>query len=62
LPHPDLYDRIIAAGVTPLYERPRPPRKISWTTFVLAFVLIIQVVIIASIREASKGADQLTSQ
>lgn len=30
LNHPDLYDRMVAAGVTPGYPRPKPPRSISW--------------------------------
>lgn len=51
LPHPDLYDRMLAAGVTPAYERPRFPNRMSWTTFLLAFVLGLLVVVIDSVRQ-----------
>jgi Zn-dependent protease with chaperone function len=37
--HPDLYDRMVSAGLTPDFERPRPPASLSWTSTVL-FVLI----------------------
>lgn len=30
LNHPDLYDRMVAAGATPDYPRPKSPRSISW--------------------------------
>ncbi len=30
LPHPHLYDRLLAAGLTPEYPRPRPPAKSAW--------------------------------
>ena len=28
--HPHLYDRLLAAGVTPEYPRPAPPRRLTW--------------------------------
>jgi Zn-dependent protease with chaperone function len=34
-PHPDLYDRMLAAGITPDFPRPAPPAKFSWSTGVL---------------------------
>jgi Zn-dependent protease with chaperone function len=34
-PHPDLYDRMLAAGITPDYPKPAPPAKLCWSTFVL---------------------------
>ncbi len=33
--HPHLYDRMIAAGVTPDFERPKPPQRACWTAIVL---------------------------
>lgn len=38
--HPNLYDRMVAAGTQPDYPRPEPPnlRRIYITSFVLAFV------------------------
>ena len=34
--HPDLYDRMIAAGVTPDYARPDPPSHVAYTSILLA--------------------------
>lgn len=39
LDHPDLYDRMVAAGVTPGYARPKSPRSISW----LAMPVVVSV-------------------
>lgn len=33
--HPDLYDRMLAAGLTPDYPKPAPPAKQCWPTYVL---------------------------
>ena len=32
--HPDLYDRMLAAGVTPDFPKPPPPSRLSWTSYV----------------------------
>lgn len=37
--HPDLYDRMLAAGVTPAYERPKPPARMAWPSVVLCMLL-----------------------
>jgi Zn-dependent protease with chaperone function len=31
--HPDLYDRMLAAGITPEFPKPAPPGKFSWSTY-----------------------------
>ena len=31
--HPDLYDRMMDAGVTPDFPKPLPPKRQSWTSF-----------------------------
>ncbi len=36
--HPHLYDRMLAAGVTPDYARPEPPSSVAASTVVLAFI------------------------
>ena len=44
LPHPHLYDRLVAAGPPPLYPRPKPPAKLTWTgalLLVLFFCLVL---------------------
>jgi hypothetical protein len=41
--HPHLYDRMLVAGVTPTYERPKPPQRIAWTTLLLSVTLGLQV-------------------
>ena len=33
--HPHLYDRLLAAGVTPDYPRPKPPARLGWSTVLL---------------------------
>jgi Zn-dependent protease with chaperone function len=40
LTHPHLYDRLLAAGVTPTYPRPAAPARFSWS-FVVAMLLLI---------------------
>ena len=40
--HPDLYDRMLAAGVEPDYKRPpRPSRTFGIVTKLLFFVLLV---------------------
>ncbi|HEY1110406.1 MAG TPA: M48 family metalloprotease, partial [Opitutaceae bacterium] len=39
LSHPDLYDRMVAAGVTPDYPRPKPPQSMAATSVVLIGLL-----------------------
>lgn len=38
--HPHLYDRLIAAGLSPDFPRPRPPNEIPWTTVLVLLLLI----------------------
>jgi Zn-dependent protease with chaperone function len=58
LPHPDLYDRMVAASVTPSYERPQPPGKMSWTTYLLTIALGVQIARTIPLTETSKNAGQ----
>jgi Zn-dependent protease with chaperone function len=37
--HPDLYDRMIAAGITPEYPRPKRPKSITWLGFTISIIL-----------------------
>ena len=39
--HPDLYDRMLAAGVTPDFPKPAPAKGLSWTSYVLSAGLVI---------------------
>jgi Zn-dependent protease with chaperone function len=39
-PHPDLYDRMLAAGVTPDYPRPQPPPRMRWSSLALLLIAI----------------------
>jgi Zn-dependent protease with chaperone function len=39
--HPHLYDRLLAAGVTPDYERPRPPGRITAPGLVYTTILVV---------------------
>ena len=36
--HPDLYDRLIAAGVQPDYPRPAKPSRLGWQGFLMAIL------------------------
>jgi Zn-dependent protease with chaperone function len=38
--HPDLYERMIAAGMTPDYPRPDPPRGLVWSSTIFGAVCI----------------------
>ena len=44
LTHPHLYDRLIAAGVTPAFPRPRPPARHAWTEIPVLILLIVLIV------------------
>lgn len=50
--HPDLYDRMLAAGVTPDFPRPAPAKGQSWTS-ILAIVGLFAMPVIAGIIKAS---------
>jgi Zn-dependent protease with chaperone function len=39
--HPHLYDRLIAAGVTPDFPRPKAPKPLTWIGWVYVFAVII---------------------
>jgi Zn-dependent protease with chaperone function len=45
--HPDLYDRMLAAGVTPDFPKPPPAKGLNWAAFLLPaamFFLLILVI------------------
>ena len=44
--HPSLYDRLLAAGVTPSYPRPKPPAKFSWHR---GFALVLLMASVAAV-------------
>jgi Zn-dependent protease with chaperone function len=43
--HPHLYDRLLAAGVTPAYSRPKPPLSTTWSGQILSILLGVLVVL-----------------
>lgn len=43
--HPSLYDRLLAAGVTPAYPRPAPPPRFTWQRGVTMALLGVSVFI-----------------
>jgi Zn-dependent protease with chaperone function len=43
--HPHLYDRLLAAGVTPAYARPKPPPSTTWAGQILSILLGVLVVL-----------------
>jgi len=38
--HPHLYDRLLAAGVTPSYPRPKAPGKVGLQTFAVCGMIV----------------------
>jgi hypothetical protein len=48
--HPHLYDRMIAAGVTPEYPRPTPPKPNAWPARVMWFAAGVLMGILAAER------------
>jgi hypothetical protein len=46
--HPDLYDRLLAAGITPAYPRPATPDARAPTAPILAGALLALVVVVAA--------------
>jgi Zn-dependent protease with chaperone function len=45
--HPDLYDRMCAAGITPDFPKPAPPKKLSWTSHLLIAGIAVPIFIYA---------------
>ena len=45
--HPSLYDRLLAAGITPSYPRPAPPETTTWSRYLLIVILIVLLVLTA---------------
>ena len=45
--HPHLYDRLLAAGITPDYPRPKPPAR--WGVFAALFTVLINVICLVAI-------------
>lgn len=43
--HPDLYDRMVAAGVTPEYPRPEPPQTYAWSATILTVLCTLMVMV-----------------
>jgi Zn-dependent protease with chaperone function len=56
-PHPDLYDRMVAAGATPGYARPKPPRGAALTSFLLAVVFGLQIGMMIPRPQVANSAD-----
>ncbi len=44
--HPDLYDRMLQAGLTPSYEPPLPPEGITWAAKMMIFITILTVILV----------------
>ncbi|MEA3210527.1 MAG: hypothetical protein QOE70_3584 [Chthoniobacter sp.] len=53
--HPHLYDRLLAAGVTPDFSRPNAPARRSWSGWLLA-ALMFGMVMVGTHRHAVRGA------
>lgn len=63
--HPDLYDRLIAAGITPDFPRPNPPRRFTQAGWIMFFIFIALVIIAnghASFHESMSWRQASSSQ
>lgn len=65
--HPDLYDRMLEAGVTPSFERPKPPKRLGYLLgcgFIILtsfFLLTASLVVYElKIREAKRSETKLS--
>jgi Zn-dependent protease with chaperone function len=56
--HPELYDRLVAANVTPAYPRPRPPSRMTWSTGLLFFTAAVQAVLLV-MRDSPREGDSV---
>jgi hypothetical protein len=43
-PHPDLYDRMLAAGVKPDYPRPDKPKTTTWVGRIYIFIFVVATI------------------
>jgi Zn-dependent protease with chaperone function len=50
--HPDLYDRMIAAGVTPDYPKPAPAKGQCWTSRAMLFAVILSPIATSAVKLA----------
>ena len=44
--HPDLYDRLLAAGITPDFPRPNPPRRLTPAGRIMFFLSVALVIVV----------------
>jgi Zn-dependent protease with chaperone function len=51
--HPHLYDRLLAAGITPDFPRPKPAKKYKWSTIVLYACFIIAMIVYFTLPDGS---------
>lgn len=52
--HPHLYDRLLAAGVTPDYPRPEAPNTLHWTSGFMYLILVILFVALLFVGNAAR--------
>jgi Zn-dependent protease with chaperone function len=50
--HPHLYDRMLAAGIQPGFQRPKPPDEVSWIYGLLWFGMVIVMGVAGSLAAA----------
>ena len=57
--HPHLYDRMLAAGLTPAYDRPAPPESRTWPGQVYGIILgiIVGIALVMGVRGIGTQAD-----
>jgi hypothetical protein len=53
--HPHLYDRLLAAGMTPAYPRPAKPETLSWHGAIMRFVFWVLLFVALGKSVSSKS-------
>ena len=48
--HPHLYDRLLAAGVTPDFPKPPPPKRLCWTSYLMLAGLFVTPTIVGIVK------------
>ena len=58
--HPDLYDRMVAAGVTPDYPRPKAAKGQCWTSYLVFASMVLIPVLVGFVKGIFMAANTTT--
>jgi Zn-dependent protease with chaperone function len=55
--HPHLYDRLLAAGITPDFPKPPPPKRQCWTSYLLLSGLLVTPILVGIVKAVLSAAN-----